>query len=422
MVGRTTRRADRRPRTDRRPGARASLAVLAGVGVLALAVPVTGPVSPASATAPATAPATASTTTPVDAIYATPSPIPRSAPGTVVRTEPMPAPFAGARAWRVMYTSRGIDGVEPVVVTGMVVAPTAPAPPGSRPVVSWAHPTSGIVDKCAPSRSPKPYGDVQGLAEFIRKGWVVAATDYQGLGTDGPHPYLVGTSEAHGVLDAVRAAIAIPETAAGPDTFVWGHSQGGQAVLFAARLAPTYAPELRLRAAAAAAPAGILTEQFALDRDSIAGSVLGSFAVIAWSEVFGYDPATVVRPLFLGRVRSVAGRCVIGGGALSDATLTADALVLQDRMWSADPATTSPWKEQFVTNTPTPPVVVPVLVTQGTKDQVVRPPTTARLVERFRAAGTDVEERMLPGVNHLKAGKVSAPIVARWFTRIDRSA
>jgi pimeloyl-ACP methyl ester carboxylesterase len=224
------------------------------------------------------------------------------------------------------------------------------------------------------------------------------------------------------VLDAVRAAIAMPETAAGPDTFLWGHSQGGQATLFAARLAPTYAPELRVLGAAAAAPAGILAEQFDLDRDSIAGSVLGSYAVASWQEVFGYDPATVVRPLFLGRVRSAAGRCVIGGGALSDAALTADALVLEGRMWSADPATTPPWREQFEANTPTPPVAVPVLVTQGTEDQVVRPPTTARLVERFRAAGTDIEERMLPGVNHLRAGKVSAPIVARWFGRIARSA
>lgn len=380
------------------------------VGAVTLAMPVTGTVPTAAAT-PST-----------DAFYATPDPIPRAAPGTIVRTEPMPAPFAGARAWRVMYTSRGIDGVNPIVVTGMVFAPTAAAAPGSRPVVSWAHPTSGIVDKCAPSRSPKPYGDVQGLAEFIRKGWVVAATDYQGLGTDGPHPYLVGTSEAHGVLDAVRAAIAMPETAAGPDTFLWGHSQGGQATLFAARLAPTYAPELRVLGAAAAAPAGILAEQFDLDRDSIAGSILGSYAVASWQEVFGYDPATVVRPLFLGRVRSAAGRCVIGGGALSDAALTADALVLEGRMWSADPATTPPWREQFEANTPTPPVAVPVLVTQGTEDQVVRPPTTARLVERFRAAGTDIEERMLPGVNHLRAGKVSAPIVARWFGRIARSA
>jgi len=380
------------------------------VAALALAVPATG-----------TLPATAATPS-SDAFYATPDPIPRAAPGTIVRTEPMPAPFAGARAWRVMYTSRGIDGEERVVVTGMVFAPTTTAAPGGRPVVSWAHPTSGIVDKCAPSRSRDPYGDVQGLAEFIRKGWVVAATDYQGLGTDGPHPYLVGTSEAHGMLDAARAAIAIPETAAGPDTFLWGHSQGGQATLFAARLAPTYAPELRVLGAAAAAPAGILTEQFALDRDSIAGSVLGSMAVVAWSEVFGYDPRTVVRPLFLGRVRSAAGRCVIAAGALSDAALSADALVLKSRMWSADPASTPPWREQFVANTPTPPVAVPVLVTQGTDDRVVRPPTTARLVERFRAAGTDVEERMLPGVNHLRAGKVSAPIVARWFAGIDRAA
>jgi hypothetical protein len=50
---------------------------------------------------------------------------------------------------------------------------------------------------------------------MLDRGYVVAATDYPGLGTPEVHPYLVGTSEAHAVLDSVRAARAIPEAAAG---------------------------------------------------------------------------------------------------------------------------------------------------------------------------------------------------------------
>ena len=34
------------------------------------------------------------------------------------------------------------------------------------------------------------------LARLLARGWVVVATDYPGLGTPGPHPYLVGQSEA----------------------------------------------------------------------------------------------------------------------------------------------------------------------------------------------------------------------------------
>ena len=119
--------------------------------------------------------------------YSTPSSIPSSAPGTILRFETMNAPFPESQAWRVLYTSTGING-ETIAVSGMVFAPAGPIPPGGRPVVSWAHPTTGIDDQCAPSRSPKPYDDVQGLADFLNLGWVVVATDYQGLGTDGMHP------------------------------------------------------------------------------------------------------------------------------------------------------------------------------------------------------------------------------------------
>ena len=41
---------------------------------------------------------------------------------------------------------------------------------------------------------------------LIVQGVVVAATDYEGLGTPGPHPYIVGASEGHSVLDAAVAA------------------------------------------------------------------------------------------------------------------------------------------------------------------------------------------------------------------------
>ena len=41
-------------------------------------------------------------------------------------------------------------------------------------------------------------------------GYAIAATDYPGLGTPGPHPYLVGDSEARAVIDSVRAARSFP--------------------------------------------------------------------------------------------------------------------------------------------------------------------------------------------------------------------
>jgi hypothetical protein len=46
------------------------------------------------------------------------------------------------------------------------------------------------------------FASVQGLGDMLRRGYIVAATDCPGLGTAGPHPYLVGVSEGRSVLDS----------------------------------------------------------------------------------------------------------------------------------------------------------------------------------------------------------------------------
>jgi pimeloyl-ACP methyl ester carboxylesterase len=84
---------------------------------------------------------------------------------------------------------------------------------------------------------------------------VIVATDYVGLGTAGPHPYLIGQGEARSVLDSVRAARQMPQLSLQPATVVWGHSQGGHAALWAGALAPSYAPDVHVLAVAALAPA-----------------------------------------------------------------------------------------------------------------------------------------------------------------------
>src|SRR4029079_13844509 len=94
----------------------------------------------------------------------------------------------------------------------------------------------------------------------VGEGWTFVATDYEGLGTPGVHPYLVGLSEARGVLDIVRSAQQLPTSGVSADSpvMIFGHSQGGGAALFAAEQAATWAPELHVVGTAAGAPAGDL--------------------------------------------------------------------------------------------------------------------------------------------------------------------
>jgi alpha-beta hydrolase superfamily lysophospholipase len=152
------------------------------------------------------------------------------------------------------------------------------------------------VRRCAPSLAGVFFASVQGLREMPARGYVVAATDYPGLGTPEVHPYLVGKSEARAVLDSVRAARDIPEAAAGDRFAVWGHSQGGQAVLFTGLEAARYAPELKLDDVAVAAPATDLAALITEDLGAGGGNNITAVTLWSWSRVYGAPLANVVTP------------------------------------------------------------------------------------------------------------------------------
>ena len=204
--------------------------------------------------------------------------------GDVIRVRTMSGPAAlesAAGCELVIYQSTRVSDGAPIGVSGIIAMPKGNPPAGGWPVVSWSHGTVGVADRGAPSMDSDELADIDDpteppmtvhrkinaaphrlLNEFLNRGWVVVMTDYEGLGTRGPHPYLFGTSEARGVLDIVRAARALHnrESATGQEKIsgrfvIVGHSQGGQAALFAAHLAPTWTAELTLLAVAAIAPA-----------------------------------------------------------------------------------------------------------------------------------------------------------------------
>jgi len=185
-------------------------------------------------------------------------------PGEVIKTEVIQAP-AGASAWRVMYVSRTWDE-RLVPVTGIVVAPKVV---GSKmqPILNWLHGTTGGSRTSAPSLAQNPaqnqvqrsptapidYG-VPYLTDFLKRGFVVVATDYYGQGGPGVHQYMVGNTAARNGLDLVRAARTMKDVAAGSDVTTFGWSQGGHAAIFTSEEQTSYAPELRLRGVVAIAP------------------------------------------------------------------------------------------------------------------------------------------------------------------------
>jgi len=337
------------------------------------------------------------------------------APGTLVRQEPMDGAPLGATAYRVLYRSTGLND-EPIFVSGVVVVPQGDPPPGGRPIVAWAHPTSGIAPRCAPSLAIFIFQQIQGLRTLVERGYVVAATDYPGLGTPGPHPYLVGESEARAVIDAVRVAGAMPGAGGGKRFAVWGHSQGGQAALFTGDITKSYAPELTLIAVAAAAPATDLVALMNDDINSIGGKNITAMTLWSWHRVYGAPIDNIVDGRATPVIDRLARECIEGPFDLIERQRTGKPLE-QHFLTVERPAEIEPWRSLLERNTPGAlQPSVPVFLSQGTDDQIVHPDITRDYMKKLCAAGSRVKMITLPNIGHARAAQASAFTAVDWMT------
>lgn len=349
------------------------------------------------------------------AFYDAPANIP-STPGALLRHEPFARGLpAGTRAWRMLYTTTRSDG-SPTLSGALVVAPTA-GPPGPRPVIAWAHGTTGVAEGCAPSLLPDPYpftGIVPALDQMVAGGWVLVATDYPGLATEGPHEYLIGQGEARAVLDAVRAAWQLPALPLDRRTVAWGHSQGGHAALWAGGIAAGYAPDINLVGVAAMAPATHLTALVEADRDSPIRTMMSSYAMRAYSAVYPdvrFDE--YVRPAARLLARGMAARCLAAPGGYFSLY---EARLLRRNIFGRSPGS-GPLGARFDANTPRLRMAAPLLIAQGDADDLVLPDVQDDYVAERCAAGQALDYRVYAGRDHLGLVAADSPLIAdlvRW--------
>ena len=335
------------------------------------------------------------------------------APGTLISAQAISTPQnVRALAWRVRYVSTDPFGKR-IEATGMVFAPAAPA--RARNIVVWAHPTSGVMPACAPSRRRGPgYPWIAGFDPLLAAGFVITAPDYAGLGTNGVHPYFVGASEARAVVDSVRAARSIGAAHAGNRYIVWGHSQGAHAALWSAMLPATYAPEITLAGVAAAAPPTSLPANIAraTDRDGIL--LVASYLFVGWSYFYRVPLAPALTPSMSAAVRDVAHVC---SQTPRDAVKLATVLKPLQRLslvaaFDRDPRFTI----RLATNSPGMPTRrVPYFIAQGMADALIVPAVTTAYVKSLCKAGLRVDYDRLVGINHPNSGSDAAPAAVRWM-------
>jgi hypothetical protein len=341
------------------------------------------------------------------AFYEPPEPLPSAKPGTLIWSTPFRA-IPGAQAWKVLYHSQALDGSD-IAVSGVVVAPTGAAPGGGRPVISWAHGTHGIADQCAPSRTANMVSRLPSIGKVIAQGYVVVATDYEGLGTPGTHPYLVGESEARGALDIIRAAAQIPAAKASDTAFVWGQSQGGQAALFAGEIAPNYAPDIDLQGVVSGAPVTDAATMF--PAAATIPSTLG-FAVMGMLGLQAAYPdakvSDVLTPAALEQTKIADEKCY-------DAVLDAFKQPV-DQVIANNPANVPPFPDLFALDTAGKvPTKAPMLVYQGLSDDVVFKVFTDAYVKKACAMGDTVDYRTFSGKDHYEENEAAEKDVLEWM-------
>ena len=332
--------------------------------------------------------------------YVVPDPLPAGDPGTVIATRAASPTKALGQAERTQFVYHSVDheGTDRAV-SAVLLVPKGTPPKGGWPVVSWGHGTTGVADACAPSTTDNLFYDeyAQEARSFLDAGYAVVATDYLGLATPGLHPYLVGDEEGAAMADAVTAARSI-EPSLGDRWFAVGHSQGGQAALFA-----TINPKAKGRtppaAAVAIAPANSL--ELALPAvahgDAPADIVYGAYMVAGLSTV---DPSVELGDV-LGPEGKANEQFILEEGCLLDTYPKLDPDRV-DQIFDLTDAEAQDLSERVAVygDPERHGVAGPVLVIQGETDKDVPAAVTRNMVAALRADGHELGYREFPGRNH----------------------
>jgi pimeloyl-ACP methyl ester carboxylesterase len=310
----------------------------------------------------------------------------------------------------VLYRSLDPTG-KPIAVSGTIDLPKGKVPKGGFKSISWAHGTVGAADVCAPSRNAAGnpadgyIASTNGRGDgWLRAGYAVVRTDYPGLGTPGPHPYLNGASEGRSVVEIMLAARQL-YPALSKDYLIGGHSQGGQASLFAASLAPKLAPKLNLKGVFSYAPASHLYEQGnavgllgAESKGLTALAVMILYSAALESEVV---PSTLVTAQIAALLPKIEQVCLaqLGGDDIFGNIAPKD--VLKPSVTIASIAAA------LKAMNPNVRIEAPVLIAQGLDDTTAFPFFTNQLVDELKKSGDTVKYYTFPGLTH--TGVVTDP-------------
>lgn len=361
-----------------------------------------------------------------DAFYIPPSPLPDGKPGDVIRSRNVATTLYLARVTQIMYLSTSNQG-ERVAVTGVLFTPLNQKPGTGNALVVHTPGTRGVGHHCAPSKQANlqtanpASGDYSSpeYGQFLEKGISVVVTDYQGQGTPGLSPYLVGRPEGYAGLDALRAVQRLDGSgvSAGSPVGISGYSQGGQAAGWAAELQPEYAPELNLKGALVGGP---VTDMNRFVDHANGNATAGTGFALAAALIglpFAFPELEVEKRLTAEGKKAIerlANSCYmeyfLGFGTTTTADLT-EPDVLTDPQWRRRFA-----ESKLGTKAPG----APAYIYHGKADTIVPFEMGVGLYRDWCALGASATLEAIPGLEHVVGIWLGPPKGIRWLT--DRLA
>lgn len=313
----------------------------------------------------------------------------------------------GSRGVNIIYVSEAADGGL-AYVSGMIFYPTAPTTQPRR-VMLWNHETSGSGDACAPSRNIIQWGNIErlrGLSGYLKAGYVVVASDYQGLGTPGETVYMQGKPQAKASLDIVFAAQRLADTQAGTRVAMAGWSQGGQTSVWAANIAPSYAPSLDIVGGILLAPAARTLE---LVEYEASNQAYGAYYMAIHAGMQAGNPQLKLKDVIAPEGLELLPHLAYDCWSLWSKVEQEKPIVA--RLEGLAPGTS--WRAAHEANQAFLPVPAksPMLIVQGSTDKDVPRDMTRKLAKDLCATGT-------PTVLHEIPGGHSAPMMTDYAPEI----
>ena len=372
--------------------------------------------------------------------------------GQIIKQEKIKTSVKGAQAWKIAYVSSDVADRK-TIVTGLVVAPIGQAPKEGRPILAWAHGTTGSAQNCGPSQIIDPavplneyflmdgnswtdYG-IPNVEEFVNEGYVVVATDYQGLGGGGKHQYAVAGTNGRDVINSARAASSMKEAGTGKKTVVYGWSQGGGATIAAASLVDyqvqqgTAADNLQYVGYVALAPedVAIMLPNVPTDEAGAAKLMNGftqanvpnvflfaHFVMGLWGTQAAYPDLKLTDVLTDEGAKATdklsSNKCI---HVLSDTFNYAYGDQYKSLL-KPEASNSLAWVKAFVDGSVKPvKPAAPVVIYWGTKDTAVPPVMHELYQKQMCSMGANVERIQLPGEQtHFTTPGVSAPMYLEW--------